>query len=109
MKNRKGKEFGPFTTFFFSDFTDSWSVKDIFFEFKDLGVIDEIFIPAKKDRRGQKYGFVRFVDVADEKMVERKLNNIWLDERKINVNIPNIKAWCYEERCRWRTMEWQGR
>lgn len=57
------------------------------FEFKVVGAIDEIVIPTKKDWRGKRYGFVRFVDVKDEEMAEIKLNNIWLNGVKISANI----------------------
>lgn len=46
------------TSFFFTDFDSKWTAKDLFFEFKELGKVDEILIPPKKDWRGQKYGFV---------------------------------------------------
>lgn len=82
-KNSKGDIKGSRTTFFFIDFGEGWRAKDLFFEFKELGVIDEIVIPSKKDWSGQKYGFVRYVNVEDERIKEVKLNNTWLDGRKL--------------------------
>lgn len=38
---------GKLTLFFFIDFNKEWTAKDLFYEFKSLGVIDEIVIPAK--------------------------------------------------------------
>lgn len=35
------------TSFFFTDFDRRWRAKDMFFEFKGLGNMDEIFIPPK--------------------------------------------------------------
>lgn len=91
LKNGKGKVQGPSTTFFFTYFVESWSAKDLFFEFKELGEIDEIVISSKSDWRGKKYGFVKFVKMVDERMVEAKLNNIWMDGRKIITNISKYK------------------
>ncbi|XP_058751467.1 probable WRKY transcription factor 31 [Vicia villosa] len=45
----------------------------------------------KRLERGLKYGFARFVNVEDERMVEIKLNNVLLDERKIAANISKFK------------------
>lgn len=91
MRNGNEKEFGLTTTYFFSDFEDGWSANDLFFEFKEPGEIKEIVIPAKKDWRGKKYGFVRFINITNKKLVETKLNNTWLNGKKINANITNYK------------------
>lgn len=56
-----------------------------------MGEIDEIVILDKKDWRGKKYGFVRFVDVKNERMEETKLNNTWLNGRIISANISKYK------------------
>lgn len=63
----------------------------MFFEFKEIGDIEEIVILGKKDWRGKKYGFVRFGEVVDERVAETKLNNIWLNGRKISANISKYK------------------
>lgn len=91
MKNGKGSERGSSTTYYFSDFEEGWYAKDLFYEFKKLGDIEEIVIPDKKDWRGKKYSFVRFVNVSEKRMVETKLNNIWLNGKKIVANISKYK------------------
>lgn len=60
--------------------------KGFFFEFKEVGAIEEIVIPGKKDWRGKRYGFVRFVDISDVDLAEVKLNNLWLNGCKLSVN-----------------------
>lgn len=90
-KNNRGIANNNTTTFFFSDFKDSWRAKYLFFEFKDIGEIEEIVIPIKKDWRGKKYGFVRFIDVGDVKWEETKLNNIWLEGCKISANLSKYQ------------------
>ena len=55
------------------------SAKDLYFEFKDLGDIDEVFIPPKRDKVGRRYGFVRYFNVADERLMATKLDNVILD------------------------------
>lgn len=51
MKNVNEGALGKITSFFFTDFDSSWRVEDLFFEFKELGIVDEIVIPPKKDWR----------------------------------------------------------
>ncbi|XP_058745968.1 uncharacterized protein LOC131618827 [Vicia villosa] len=92
MKNETGGIAGPVSTFYVTDFGEQWKAKDLFFEFKDLGMLDEIFIPPNKDWRGLRYGFVRFLNLEDERIVEINLNNLLLDGRKINANISKFKT-----------------
>lgn len=56
------------TTFLFNEFDDKWKAKDLFFEFKELGEIDEVFTPPKRDRKGRRYGFDRYFNVKDERI-----------------------------------------
>lgn len=90
FKNRIEGVRGETTSFFFTDFKEGWRAKDLFFEFKPFGEIDEIVFPTKRDWRGNKYGFVRFVNVANARLLETKLDNIWLEDRKIRANITKF-------------------
>ncbi|XP_058740938.1 uncharacterized protein LOC131613268 [Vicia villosa] len=78
------------TTFFVTKFDDKWEARDLYHEFKELGDIDEVFIPNKKTRWGKKYGFARFFNVGDERVLEMKLDNLFLDGRKIFANLPKF-------------------
>lgn len=60
----------------------------MYHEFKELGKIDEVFIRSRKSIWEKKYGFVKFFNVNDERMLEMKLDNIFLDGRKIFANLP---------------------
>lgn len=91
MKIGKGNELGLSTTYYFSDFEEEWNAKDLYYEFKELGAIEEIVIPTKKDWRGKKYGLVRFVNVYEERVMETKLNNIMLNGKKIIANLSKYK------------------
>lgn len=53
-------------TFFVTEFDEKWEARDLYHEFKDLGNIDEIFIPNNKTTWGKNYGFVRFFSVGKE-------------------------------------------
>lgn len=90
LKNDNGGKEGKITSFFFTDFNGGWRVKDLFFEFKNLGVVNEIVIPAKRDWRGEKYGFVYFVNMENPRLLEIKLDNLWLEGRKLKVNISKF-------------------
>lgn len=63
------KKRGLSTNFFVTEFGNNWRANDLFMEFKDLGEIEEVVIPPRRDKYGRRYGFVRFVNVKDVKML----------------------------------------
>lgn len=86
-KNDLGGDKGEATTFFITDFEDKWRATDLFFELKEFGLTEEIVIPLKKDSRGLRYGFVRFIEVEDARIMEVKLDNVWLEGKKLKANM----------------------
>lgn len=59
--------------------------------FQSYGDIDEVVISNKRDSRGRRYGFVRFFGVRDADFLATKLDNIFLEHKKIFVNIPRFQ------------------
>lgn len=47
-----------------------------------------MFIPFKRDKNGRRFGFVRFIPVKNVDVLATRLNNIFIDDQKIFVNIP---------------------
>lgn len=54
------------------------------------GNFEEVSIPAKRDRRGRRFGFARTVNVKEPERLVTKLNNIIIDSGKIMVNFPKF-------------------
>ncbi|XP_058733331.1 uncharacterized protein LOC131604934 [Vicia villosa] len=79
------------SSFFFTKFGSKWKARDLLFEFKEFGVIDEVVIPSKWDKFGRRYGFVRFFDVEDEKLLGIKLDSLILEGRKLHANLPRFQ------------------
>lgn len=78
---------GNVTSFFFIEFDDKWIARDIYGVFKKMGEIDEVFILRK---RGRRYGFIRFFNVKDDRLLATKLDNVFLEGKKIFANIPRF-------------------
>lgn len=53
------------STLFLSNFPDSFNAKDTWEIFQSYWEIQEVFIPGKRDKHGNRFGFARFVDVQD--------------------------------------------
>lgn len=58
---------------------------------KNLGDIHEFIIPSKRDKRGNKYGVVRFFNVRDERMMEAR-DNFFIEGRKLFSNLPSFRG-----------------
>lgn len=78
------------TSFYVTEFGERWKAKELYYEFKELGEL-EVVIPPRRDRRGRGFGFVRFANVKDEKLLAIKLDNLVLDGRKLYANVPRYK------------------
>lgn len=58
--------------------------------FQDFGKIDEIIIPKRRNKLGNRFGFVRFFEVEDEARFVTKMDNIFVENKKLFVNIPRF-------------------
>lgn len=52
-------------TFFFTEFPDNFGAYEMWSVFEKFGMVYEVVIPNKKDKRGKRFGFVRFHEVRD--------------------------------------------
>ncbi|XP_058776839.1 uncharacterized protein LOC131651188 [Vicia villosa] len=80
----------PSTTYYFTSFPDNMRAKDLFAVFKDFGEIDEVIIPKRRNKKGKKFGFVRFFDVREADVLATKLDNIFIGGSKLFVNLPRF-------------------
>ncbi|GKV22565.1 hypothetical protein SLEP1_g32427 [Rubroshorea leprosula] len=88
-----GRQFlAQVTMYFFYDFLADCSVKDMWFCFWSFGKVADVFIPARRDRRGGHFGFVHMSEVSNVKDMEHKLNQIWLGSYHLKVVAGNVVA-----------------
>ncbi|XP_058783963.1 uncharacterized protein LOC131658712 [Vicia villosa] len=90
---RRGKEVignEEVSNFFITNFNEDLSARDLFENFKDYGLVMEVAIPAKRNKQGMRYGFVRFRKVENERDMAIKLDNIFIRGRKLYANIPRF-------------------
>ncbi|XP_058760917.1 uncharacterized protein LOC131634287 [Vicia villosa] len=87
---RFGPERSRTTTFFMTEFGEEWRARDLYQKFKEFGDLDEVIIASKRDKRGRRFGFIRFFNVTDERLMATKLDNLFLHGRKLHVNIPKF-------------------
>ncbi|GKV26316.1 hypothetical protein SLEP1_g35646 [Rubroshorea leprosula] len=77
------------TSYLFTRFPQNWTPKRLWHLFATYGVglgrIVDVFIPKKKDRRGNSFGFVRFAGVKNKGKLEKSLKMICFGTEKLRV------------------------
>lgn len=70
------------SSIYFLEFSDHCRAKDIFDRFKKHGYISEVVIPPMRNNMNnfeRRFGFARFREVEDVRMLAVRLNNIFID------------------------------
>ncbi|XP_058783452.1 uncharacterized protein LOC131658139 [Vicia villosa] len=81
---------GEITSFYVSEFPDSYCAKDLFELFGCVGDAVEVSISPRKNNRGKRFGFARFAGVQDGRLFAVRLDNILIAGRKIHANLPRF-------------------
>lgn len=89
-EGQRGEGDNKSTTIFFTEFAKRWKARGLYNVFKTLGNIEEVIISKKRDNRRRQYGFVRFFDVRDPIRLAMKMDNMFLEGRKLFANIPKF-------------------
>ncbi|KAI5444714.1 hypothetical protein KIW84_013115 [Lathyrus oleraceus] len=80
------------STFFFTSFLEEMRPKEMYDELKGFDDIDEIIIPLEKYIGGRRYGFVIVFNVQDERLLAAKLDNIFVGNQKLLVNLQDSQG-----------------
>ncbi|GLT97296.1 hypothetical protein SLE2022_148690 [Rubroshorea leprosula] len=75
------------TAFFFTNFPEDWSYAKMWVTFAKYGRVLAIYSPQRRSKSGNRFGFVRFLDVKWVKELETQLDQIWIEGRKLWVNV----------------------
>ncbi|XP_058774651.1 uncharacterized protein LOC131648933 [Vicia villosa] len=79
------------TSIFFSEFPESHSGKSFFEVFGCLGNVVEVAISPRKNNLGKKFGFVRFEEVEDGRLLAVRCDNVMIMGKKIHANLPRFE------------------
>ncbi|MCH80387.1 endonuclease/exonuclease/phosphatase family protein [Trifolium medium] len=78
------------TSFFFTNFPEESLAVDLWKLFAKFGRVGEVFIPKKLDKRGCRFGFVKFMEVKNVEELGRNLEEVWLGSFKLRVNLSRF-------------------
>ncbi|GKV21933.1 hypothetical protein SLEP1_g31856 [Rubroshorea leprosula] len=79
------------TPYFFTNFPEEWSYAEMWMTFRKFGRVLDIYSPSRRSKKGQRFGFVRFLEVQNTKELERRLDQLWVGNFKLRVNIPRFR------------------
>ncbi|MCI21720.1 endonuclease/exonuclease/phosphatase family protein, partial [Trifolium medium] len=59
-------------------------------KFARYGRVGEVYIPSKLDKRGKRFGFVKFKEVKNLEVLSKQLYEIWCGAFKLRVNVARF-------------------
>ncbi|XVF59234.1 hypothetical protein PTKIN_Ptkin07bG0259600 [Pterospermum kingtungense] len=75
------------TNIYFTNFPDGWKAENLWEIFKNYRDIDDVFIPAKRNIRGQRFGIICYRNMNDVEGLIDSLNKIWIGSYKLRFYI----------------------
>lgn len=77
-------------TFLFIEILEDFGAKEMYAIFKENREIDEVILPPKSDKMGKRFGFLRFFNMVDIRLMTIKLDNVIIGSKKIQANLDVI-------------------
>jgi hypothetical protein len=74
------------TSYFITNFPPDATSEDLWKLFLKFGRVAEVYIPKKLDKRGRRFGFVKFKEVREEDVLGEMLRDVWMGSFKLWVN-----------------------
>jgi hypothetical protein len=78
------------TSFFFTNFPDEVQAMELWALFAKHGRVGEVYIPNKRDKWGNRFGFVIFKEVKSVESLSSRLDDVWVGSYKIRVNLSRF-------------------
>ncbi|MCH82760.1 RNA recognition motif, partial [Trifolium medium] len=79
------------TTFYITNFPDDVTEMDLWHSLAKYWRIGEVFIPAKTDKFGKRFGFARYADVENVQALLNKIEGTWFGFYKLRANLSRFK------------------
>lgn len=78
------------SSFYVTSFPEKVCAKELYDIFEQYGEVDEVIIPNRRNKHDHRFGFARFFDFVDELLLATKLDNIFVGNQKLFVNVPRF-------------------
>ncbi|CAL0312907.1 unnamed protein product [Lupinus luteus] len=81
---------GELSSFYITNFPESASSNDLWAFSQKWGRVD-VYIPLKRNRNDQRFAFIRFDKVLDERSFAKEFDKLWFGNYKLFANIPMFR------------------
>ncbi|CAL0332814.1 unnamed protein product [Lupinus luteus] len=88
-RERQGS-WGGLNSFYITNFLEDANSKDLWSFFQKWGRVRDVYIPDKRNKNNQRFAFIRFENVSDERKLALDLDKLWFGKSKIFANIPRF-------------------
>ncbi|KAJ0914077.1 putative RNA recognition motif domain, nucleotide-binding alpha-beta plait domain superfamily [Helianthus annuus] len=89
-KNRKNRGNGVEMTFFVQNLPDRTTKSILWQAFQPHGFVSDAYVARKKDKRGNNFGFVRFMGVDNLDLTVAAMNTVKIFEAKVSVSLAKF-------------------
>jgi len=89
--HKKQKPVDNATSFFFSNFPHGFGELDMHKVFQRWARVKEVFISRRLNKWEMRFGFVRFFEVGNVGRLEKELDQIYIGNLKLHVNVPRYR------------------
>ncbi|KAK2424156.1 hypothetical protein P8452_53215 [Trifolium repens] len=74
------------TLYFINNFHDEVTTGELWKLFQKFGKVGEVYIPKKLDKKGRRFGFVKFKEVHEVEKLSESLSDVWIGSFKLWIN-----------------------
>jgi hypothetical protein len=75
------------TSFFFTNFLEEAQVVELWSLFAKHGRVGEVYVPNKRDKHGNRFGFVKFKEIKSLEALTARLEDVWMGTFRLRINL----------------------
>ncbi|GJZ24757.1 nucleotide-binding alpha-beta plait domain-containing protein [Tanacetum coccineum] len=79
------------TSIYVTNFPEQFSYRDLWKECQVYGRVVDAYIPNRRSKAGNKFGFVRFIHIKDVERLVRNLCTIWVGRLRLHANVARFQ------------------
>src|ERR1044072_225014 len=87
VQEKQGQRKG-LTSYYFAGIPESHADRDMWQIFQRWGRVWDVYMPGRVNRQGERFGFVRFMEVREPKSLEKELQTLTIGNVRVQVNLP---------------------
>ncbi|GAU33269.1 hypothetical protein TSUD_279430 [Trifolium subterraneum] len=85
-----GSGFRRYVSYYFTNFPAQLSNFYLRKGFEVCGILEDVYVPNRRNRRGEPFGFVKFSNVRDVTKLLDALNNVWFGHFRVRARIASF-------------------